>query len=565
MGLTEYRRKRRFQRTPEPSGCQGRSPTGRLFVVQKHAARRLHYDLRLELDGVLKSWAVPKGPSLEPGARRLAVAVEDHPLEYGGFEGIIPEGEYGGGTVMLWDRGAWEPVGDPREGYERGRLKFRLEGEKLRGGFMLVRMSGRASEDGKNWLLIKERDVEARPAEDAALHRGASAGREQGRSRERLPRSVASGRSLEEIRPSSRSLQRRRVAAPASSRSSPDRRRRSRRGRPAPTDRARAGLDPGALPGARSAPLPERFAPQLATLVKQAPAGEDWLHELKLDGYRVLARREGEAVRLLSRRGLDWTARFPSVASAVEQLPVREALLDGEVVVLAPDGTSDFQALQNAGPSAPGLTYFVFDLPFCGGYDLRAAPLLARKQLLAALLASAPGELRLSDHVRGHGEEAFAHACSYALEGIVSKRATSRYESRRTASWVKVKCLQRQELVVGGYTDPAGGRSDFGALLLGLHDERGRLVYCGRVGTGFTAESLARLGRELHARAQPRSPFAAGAPRGRGLHWVRPELVAEVEFAAWTADGLLRHPSFKGLREDVPAAEVRREQARALR
>jgi bifunctional non-homologous end joining protein LigD len=506
--LAAYRRKRNFAVTKEPRG--GRAAGSRLFVIQKHAASRLHYDFRLELDGTLKSWAVPKGPSVDPSAKRLAVHVEDHPIEYGSFEGVIPKGEYGGGTVMLWDRGRWEPVGDARSSYRKGRLKFRLHGEKLRGIWNLVRMTGPASEDGKNWLLIKDRDDDA-------------GGNEPTESKEK---SVATGRSMD-------SIARGRVRRPNA-------------------------------PEAHRGKAPSGFSPQLATLASEAPEGDDWLHEIKLDGYRILAFVAGGRVRLQSRNGLDWSARFPQVVRAVHKLPMKDAVIDGEVVALRPDGTSDFQQLQNVMRSKEpaNIAYFAFDLPFYAGNDLRALPLAERKSVLAGLLAGAgSGVVRFSEHFRGDGENVLKHACGLGLEGIVSKRADAPYESRRSATWLKVKCSSRQEFIIAGWTDPRGARHGFGSLLLAHHDAEGRLVYSGKVGTGFNNALLAGLSRRLRAIERRSHPLDLPPPQSqtRGAHWVRPAIVVEIEFTEWTKDGRLRHPSFVGLREDKAPAKVVRE------
>ena len=536
--LKEYRRKRRFNRTPEPAGRVHTEERGRLYIVQKHAASRLHYDFRLELDGVLKSWAVPKGPSLDPAEKRLAVHVEDHPLEYGSFEGVIPPEEYGGGTVMLWDRGRWLPEGDPVQRYRKGHLKFRLEGAKLKGTWNLARMARREEADGKeNWLLIKGRDGEARPGSDATIL-------------EEEPLSVTTGRSMDEI-----AAARDRVWSGALG-EVPD---------PAPAQPPSV-RDPSALPSARKAPQPAALTPQLAVLASQPPAGEGWLHEIKYDGYRILAVRERKSVRLLTRQGNDWTDKFAAVAAAIAALPVRSAVLDGEITVVKQDGSTDFQALQNAmqGLQSGALAYFVFDLPYCQGYDLTRSPLQERKRLLQDLLRAAPaaGPLRYSDHIVGGGAAVYDQACRLALEGVVSKRADAPYRPKRTRDWVKVKCLQRQEFVVGGYTDPAGARSAFGALLLGYRDAEDRLVYAGRVGTGFNERTLDRILRDLKTLEAAQCPFEVNAPQGRerrGCHWVRPVRVAEVAFTAWTDENILRHPSFVGMRSDKPAEAVRRE------
>jgi bifunctional non-homologous end joining protein LigD len=530
--LSEYRRKRDFERSPEPGGSDrpdAEPSSKRRFFIQKHAARRLHFDLRLELDGVLKSWAVPKGPSLDPGVRRLAVHVEDHPLEYGSFEGTIPHEEYGGGTVLVWDRGSWLPGGDPDAAYRKGRLDFRLEGERLQGRWRLIRMSHESEGEGRNWLLQKMKDARARTDGEAELV-------------ETETRSVLSGRTLEEI---------------AAEREEPD------------TDEDASGAPRGAPPPppeeAPSRPLPDDFRPQLPVLVKTAPRGDEWLHELKFDGYRILARIEGNDVRLVTRRGQDWTARFGRVAPELAALGVEGTMVDGEVAVLAPDGTTDFQALQNilAGERGGRIVFFAFDLPFYRGRDLTRVPLAERRELLRDLISLRPAGsvIRYSDHIRGHGGRVMDHACRLALEGIVAKRADSRYREGRSRSWVKVKCLDRQEFVVGGWTEPRGSREGFGALLLGWFDGSGRLRYAGRVGTGFSHRSLARVRDCLEGVAAEDPPFA-DPPSGRAVravHWVRPELVVEIEFGSWTDAGLLRHAAFRGLREDKDPREVTRE------
>ena len=515
--LAEYRRKRDFSATGEPRG--GKEGASRLYIVQKHAASRLHYDFRLELDGTLKSWAVPKGPSVSPGAKRLAVHVEDHPIEYGGFEGVIPKGEYGGGTVMLWDRGLWEPVGDAADAYRKGKLKFRLHGKRLKGLWSLVRMGGAASDGGKNWLLIKDRD-------------GKSGGREPV---EHESDSVTTGRTMDEIREQKKRVWRR-------------------------------DADPGSLPGARPGRASRSFSPQLATLAKSVPSGDDWLHEIKLDGYRMLAFVAGGRVRLVSRNGKDWSVRFPTIVRAIGKLPLRDGVLDGEVVALRPDGSSDFQVLQNLlrSKDASKLVYYVFDLPFYAGHDLRGVPLIERKHLLAGLLArTGRSPVRFSDHVRGGGEEVLKQACRLALEGVISKRADAAYQSKRSPSWLKIKCSGRQEFVIVGWTDPSGARKGFGSLALAHHGDEGKLVYAGKVGTGFDAALLSSLSKKLKRLARRDPPLGAPPPRAetRGVHWVRPEIVAEIEFTEWTADGRLRHPAFLGIREDKAPGEVVREAA----
>jgi bifunctional non-homologous end joining protein LigD len=537
--LREYRRKRDFALTPEPSGATAASGAGSSFVVQKHAATRLHYDFRLELDGVLLSWAVPKGPSLDPADKRLAMRTEDHPVDYGSFEGVIPEGEYGGGTVLLWDRGTWEAVGDPRKGLATGKLEFVLHGTKLRGRWNLVQIRGRERRDaGKAWLLIKGRDETARASADYDITAA-------------LPESVATDRALDQI---SRERDRvwhsnKPVKAAAARRSV----------RPKVVRRVEAS----SLTGARRARLPSFVAPELATLVAAPPEGDEWLHEMKFDGYRVLCRIEHGVARLLSRNGKDWTARLPGIARAAGRLGVRDAMLDGEAAVVLPSGVTSFNALQNAlgGESADEPVYFVFDLLHLDGSDLTRTPLEERKEALRALLdaSGADSTLRYSDHVAGNGANFLRHACRMALEGVVSKRRDAPYVSGRGRAWLKAKCIQEQEFVVGGFTDPEGRRSGIGALLLGVHDADGKLVYVGKVGTGFSSRAAVELRGRLDALATAASPFATRIPGAARTHWVRPELVGEVEFTEWTPDGRLRHPAWKGMREDKAAREIVRE------
>ncbi|RIK87263.1 MAG: DNA ligase D [Planctomycetota bacterium] len=568
MSLKEYKRKRDFKKTPEPAGKAARSAGPLHFVVQKHAASRLHYDFRLELDGALKSWAVPKGPCLDPSVKALAVHVEDHPLDYANFEGLIPQGQYGGGTVMVWDRGTWTPEDDnPSAAYKKGRLKFTLHGEKLKGSWALVRMGGRAGEDGKNWLLIKHDDKAARPLSqyDVTVKK---------------PKSVVSKRTIEQIaKAADRTWSTTQSRGSTSRRSAPQKRLPSspatRRSRAASKKKANPAPPPtedaAALSGARRAPLPSGLQPQLATLAADPPPGERWIHELKFDGYRMLAfLRDGRA-RLVTRNGNDWTARFGAIADRLAQLPVDSAVLDGEVVSLDARGVSNFQQLQNQlkRGDVDSLAYYLFDLPYCHGYDLTAAKLVDRKQLLQQVLAAAgagsQGLLRYSEHIVGNGAEVLRQACRSRLEGIICKRMDAAYQPGRSPAWLKVKCTRRQEFVIGGYTPPSGSRIAFGALLLGYYDH-GKLLYAGKVGTGFTAQSLRDVHRELLARRAGGPPFDS-PPRGatvRGVAWVRPELVAEVEFTEWTEDGQLRHPSFQGLRDDKSPKLIVREKEQRM-
>lgn len=557
MGLTTYRKKRDFRRTPEPAGRRlSDREQGRRYVIQKHAASRLHYDLRLEEDGVLKSWAVPKGPSLNPKDKRLAVQVEDHPVDYGSFEGTIPEGQYGAGTVLLWDRGRWKPKEDSAVGLRKGTLKFELEGEKLTGGWTLVRLRDRDGGDKPTWLLIKEKD-EAAGETDILTER---------------PESVMTGRNLEDI-----AAGRRKVWQSD----------RPGKGKNKAKGKAKAGvkakakvkarvtatktkavaaaatLDPKNIPGVRRGamePLVGRF--ELTTLTAEPPEGEAWLHEIKLDGFRMQCRVRNGKATLITRNGLDWTHRFRAVAKAFEQVPAETALIDGELVALLPDGRSSFQALQqalNEGRDAQ-LVYFAFDLLYLNGYDLTAATLEDRKKALEPLIAGlAPDSLRYSEHVAGQGPSFHREACRLGLEGIISKLRRSPYRAGRSRDWIKVKCLQRQEFVIGGYTDPEKSRQGLGALLLGVYDGD-TLRYAGKVGTGFNARMLRDLAKRLRPMQQDHSPFAGRVPGPpRGIHWVKPQLVAEIAFTEWTEDGRLRHPSFQGLREDKKPRDVKRE------
>ncbi len=489
-----------------------------MFVVQKHAARRLHYDLRLQFGDTLKSWAVPQGPSLDPKVRRLAVHVEDHPLQYADFEQPIPKGQYGAGAMIVWDRGSWTPLGDPETDYRKGTLKFRLNGEKLGGGWTLVRLKPKEGERGDNWLLIKEHDPYARSGEGDQLL-------------EERPESVLSGRRVEEL------LADEKPGLPA----------------PASPRRARR-IRPSVLPGAVKAALPEQARPQLATPATRVPEGDEWLHEIKLDGYRTLARLEAGAVRLLTRTGQDWTDRYGLLAKAFAALPCRAALIDGELVVQDERGIASFAALQDA--LAEGRTHelicFAFDLLHLDGYDLTAVPLVERKRALGALLEpviSPSTALQFSEHVRGNGRAFFEQASRLGLEGVISKRADAPYQQTRTKNWLKIKSRLSEEFPIVGYnpSEVAGG---IGALLLAAAEDGG-LRYVGRVGTGFSMGEMKRLHGRLDALRTRQAPVALPPEEKRkGIVWVRPALIAEVEYGNRTADGILRHAVYKGLRAD---------------
>lgn len=512
--LEDYRRKRDFERTSEPSGHLASEDlagsSGNRFVVHKHHASHDHYDLRLELDGVLKSWAVPKGPSLDPGERRLAIETEDHPVEYIDFEGVIPAGEYGGGPMIVWDTGTWAPMGDAAADLAKGAMKFRLAGAKLTGGFMLARLKPRPGEKKTNWLLIKEKDPGADPGGDILAER---------------PESVKSGRRIEELAPPAPQ-----PAARTAARATPIR------------------LQPGRLPGAVKRAAPVGPTPQLASAVAATPDGDDWLHEIKLDGYRTLGLLEAGSARLVTRGGLDWTHRYGDLGAAVAALPCRDAILDGEIVVQDAAGISRFALLQEALSRGAGneLVYFVFDLLRLNGWDLTGSPLDRRKELLARLLGAADPRagVQLSEHVQGGGPAFYEGASQMGLEGVVSKRASAPYQSGRSKAWVKVKAKLSGEFVIAGYTlsDKADG---LGAIALGEWVD-GELVYRGKVGTGFDARTLA----DLLARLAPLADEGLtlpGAPRD--VRPVRPVLTARIQYANLTSDGAIRHGVFLGLRE----------------
>ncbi|HEX9452031.1 MAG TPA: DNA ligase D [Burkholderiales bacterium] len=537
--LATYHRKRDFKQTPEPKGSVAGRRRSLSFVIQKHAARRLHYDFRLELDGTLKSWAVPKGPSLDPADKRLAVHVEDHPLEYGKFEGIIPEGHYGAGKVQIWDRGTWHPIGDAAAGYRSGKLKFRLDGEKLHGGWTLVRTRLPGTGDKEQWLLIKERDEVAQPAKKFSIT-------------EAMPDSVIPQTGAKPRAWLSKKTNGKAAPAPAKAKKSR---------KDAVRAAGKAAPSAAALDGARKAALPKALKPQLATLVDAAPREGNWSYEIKFDGYRVMARLSGKTVRLFTRNGNDWTAKMPALVDAIKELGLRSAWLDGEIVVMGKNNVPSFQALQNAfdTENTASIHFFLFDLPYFDGYDLSRVPLVERRELLQQLLANRKaGPLHFSEDFNESPDRILDTACKLSLEGVIAKRSDAPYESRRTKTWLKLKCNRRQEFVIAGFTEPKGSRSAFGALLLAVHEEGGKLRYAGRVGTGFDEKILQSVYGKLKALETKRAPFGE-LPPGQGardVHWVRPKLVAEVSFAEWTGDEMVRHAVFHGLRTDKPAADV---------
>lgn len=484
--LHEYKQKRDFKKTKEPGAKLGPKRQRNLsFVVQEHHASHLHYDFRLEHNGVLKSWAVPKGPSMNPKEKRLAVEVEDHPLSYGSFEGEIPKGEYGGGTVYQWDSGTWKPEGDAAKALKKGHLEFSLAGEKLNGKFILIR-TARKSGRKNQWLLIKRSDAQ----------------------------------------------QNKKASAPKAKTSA-----------------------------LKKSPFPGFVPPQLAQLVSHPPQENNWVHELKLDGYRLQLHWHRNKAQIFTRNKNDWTAKFPGLVAELKKLKTDSCILDGEAVIVDSDGKSNFQMLQNAmeeGESKEVL-FYAFDLLYLNGHDLREHPLLARKELLRKLI-SKNGEFLYCEHFSSDAEEFLHSACKLELEGMISKRSQASYSSGRGDDWVKAKCLLRQEFVIGGFTEPEGSRSSFGALLLGIYEGE-KLAYCGRVGTGFSQATLREIHKKLKGLSRANSPFSLKSPKAKEIQWVKPSLVAEVKFAQWTSDGNLRAPSFQGLRKDKPAKSIIREVA----
>ncbi|WP_139652757.1 DNA ligase D [Raoultibacter phocaeensis] len=503
--LSEYNKKRDFAKTSEPKGVAAKPRKELAFAVQHHLASRDHYDFRLEYNGVLMSWAVPKGPSYNPHDKRLAVQVEDHPYDYRTFEGTIPKGEYGGGTVMLWDEGTWEPLVDINEGLEIGDLKFVLHGKRLKGAWVLVRMKPKKGETKHNWLLIKEKDGYVQSDAGIASY----------------TTSASTGRTMAEINEDAEAKHMRNPF--------------------------------------------ERVDAELAKLVDEAPTDGEWVYEVKYDGYRIIAFFEAGETRLMTRNDNDYTEKFESIAASIARWAQERAMvLDGEVVIADDDGKTDFQALQNhlRNPGKTEPAYMVFDLLALDGEDLRDRPLTERKELLERLMNDAPDNLRYSKHVAARGEESFAAACSLKLEGVVGKRADSRYRGGRTGNWIKLKCEHRQEFVIGGYTQSGKGARSISSLLLGVY--RGeKLVYVGRAGSGLSDAIVDDLEAAFKGKRRKTSPFE-DAPKPRGgesFTWLKPALMAEVQFAEWTDEGLLRHPSFKGLRSDKNAHDVRREEA----
>ena len=548
--LARYRAKRDFTITSEPGPVRVKPGKQLSFVIQKHDASRLHYDFRLELDGVLVSWAIPKGPSFDPKQKRLAVHVEDHPVAYGTFEGTIPKGQYGAGTVIVWDNGTWEPVGDPRAGLKAGKLVFRLHGHKLAGLWELVKIA-KPGERQEPWLLFKKHDEWERPHADYDVVNA-------------LPDSIVA----HPLAPLD-------GAAPAAPAAAIKRAGRTAAAVAKATSKTAAAIDPSTLEGARKAALPETLSPQLATLAKAAPTHGDWLYEIKFDGYRLMTRIAKGKATIITRGGHDWTHKMQPLADELATLGVTSGWLDGEAVVLDAKGLPHFNLLQNALDSkraSPPIVYYVFDVPFLDGYDLRQVPLHARRALLKQVIEAHGGDrVRFSDDFPANAAQVLETACSLQLEGVIAKRRDGAYTSARSTDWLKLKCQARQEFVIGGFSDRSDNPKAIGALMLGYYDDQGQLQYAGRVGTGWSSADAVDLRTKLAKLSSPTSPFPAGTTRSTRWmtkpaaadHWVKPKLVAEVGFAEWTPDGSVRHASYQGLRADKEARSVTREKAKA--
>jgi bifunctional non-homologous end joining protein LigD len=518
--LALYNAKRDFAKTAEPAGTLDPGH-GNSFMVQKHDATRLHWDFRLEIDGVLKSWAVTRGPSIDPGQKRLAVRTEDHPLSYATFEGTIPKGEYGGGTVMLWDRGTWSPIkGKSAKDLDKGHLHFVLDGERMKGEWLLIRLKPRGKEKNENWLLRKIDDAEA-GGTDTLVETGLT--------------SVATGRTMVEI------------AEGKKAKASP-----RRRPRPPAAEAKPAPHKGPSAPGLRRGDM-EFQEPQLCTLVDTVPAGRQWLHEVKYDGYRALIAIAKGKAKVFTRSGLDWTDKFQAIADAAAKLPVKSALIDGEIVAFK-NGKPDFSTLKDAISSGGDMTLFAFDLLALDGEDTTPLPNIQRKERLRPLIDGADARLQYSEHITGSGEQLFETMCREGYEGVVSKLADAPYRGARTKNWLKIKCIQRQEFVIVGWT-PSDKSRGFKALLLGVNTPDG-YRYAGKVGTGFSSELMMELLDRLKKIERKTATVEAPKAAVRGAHWVTPQLVAEVAYAEVTPDGVLRHSSFLGLREDKPASEV---------
>ncbi len=564
--LKLYKSKRDFSITSEPAEGGQPGADALTFVIQKHWASRLHYDFRLELDGTMKSWAVPKGPSYDTHDKRMAVHVEDHPISYADFEGTIPEKQYGAGKVIIWDKGTWKPDGDPQQGYAKGNLKFELHGHKMHGRWVLVRMKGRG-EKQEPWLLFKEKDDYTRPAEEFSVvdempdsvkslpMPGTNA---------KLPARVKAKAADEAVAPAAKKGRATKAKVTHDAPPVAKFAKTASGAAKAKAGAAAAARDASLPAGVVEAPLPKDFAPELATLVDRAPTHpEEWVFEVKFDGYRMLARIESGEVQLITRNNNDWTGKLGPLQQEIAGMGLPDGWYDGEIVVHDAQGRPNFGLLQLAfdGSNGVDIAYFLFDAPYLGGYDLRKVAVVDRRALLEAALTQArpSDKVRFSAEFGTDPEGLVVAACKIGLEGVIGKRRDSHYVSRRSPDWIKLKCGQRQEFVIAGYTDPKGSRTGVGALLLGTYDKEGVLRYAGNVGSGFNAESLRDVTARLKALDTDLSPFPPRSVPGRKHHWVKPELMAEVSFSEWTSAGAVRHPVFQGMRTDKPAKGITRE------
>lgn len=515
MDLKKYREKRNFTITREPTGHRKKKKIIKepIFVIQKHAARHLHYDLRLEMDGVLKSWAVPKGPSLDPASKRLAVAVEDHPLEYGSFEGTIPTGQYGAGSVLLWDTGTWNCETDPNQAYHKGDITFTLQGQKLKGTWKLIRMKSNDEPEGKNWLLMKVKDKHSKKNYDVLI---------------KQPFSVKRNPILNE------------------------------------SENKIKTLKPSKLTHVKRAVFPSEFKPSLAFLTQKVPEGDDWLHEIKFDGYRILCMINHGKIQILTRNGHDWSKPLSFLADELKAMGNKNLILDGELVAIDKKGISNFQILQNSlkKSNPTTLKLFVFDIPYYEGYSLNNMPLIERKKILYKLLKNIKrkkSHILYTEHIIGHGEDVFKQACDASLEGIISKKISSHYEQHRSKNWLKSKCTNQQEFIIAGFTKPEKSRKYFGSILLGYYNEKQQLQYCGHVGTGFSEKSLQDLYQKFKKIIQKKSSFYNVPDVGsiKNITWLKPKYICQIKFLTWTDNRILRQPSFLGLREDKNLEEVK--------
>lgn len=551
MGLMKYRHKRNFNITDEPSGKNARQSNHPIFVIQKHGASHLHYDFRLEMNGVLKSWAIPKGPSLDPSVKRLSVEVEDHPIEYASFEGVIPEKQYGAGPVMIWDRGYWSSLElSSQQAYKKGKMTIQLFGEKLQGRWHLIKIKNSTK---NNWLLVKAKDKYAKTNIEIL---------------KKKPFSVISKKTLDQIKSNQNSIIHKNTPARSAhpAHSIPKR-------KVSPSDHPvllKMNDYIRTFPEAHRQKIPGALKPELAYLVDKTPQGNAWLHEIKYDGYRILCFIKNGKISLVTRNGKNWTQHFPGIVADVEKLKLNNAILDGELVALDNQGNISFQELQESIKTSNihNIYYYIFDLIYLNEFNLSKIPLINRKKLLKQIFKPVQSlqknhSILYSEFIIGNGQEMFDFICKNGLEGMVSKKLTSPYENQRSTAWLKSKCGLRQEFVIAGFTPPQGTRKYFGALLLGVYNQKHEFIYCGKVGTGFSNNTLAQIFEKMKKYISKSTPFSdlTRVERKNNVTWLKPRLIAEISFTEFTREGILRHPSFQALRLDKKPEEVQREQA----